>query len=178
MTKPEPAFLCGKSAYNLSGSCIDGQPCHTRYFFHNPTEESDTEQESASEGNGSEPIKEELNEEPVGGEVPLFIPPDSPKLGHVELTDLDSLPHSDWIKLEPTETSLPPEPNDHEAPPADDGYETDKDDLVEDAGWIDLFEAQGQPGSSQSTLKSDEVRPFFVHIDNITNDSLLVDGRR
>lgn len=164
-TKPEPAFLCGKSAYNLSGACIDCEHAHTRYFFHNPTEESDTEQESGDEGNGSEEIKE-IKEEPVDDEVPLFIPPDSsdPKLDRVEPTDFDSLPHSDWIKLEPTESSLPLEPNDHEALPADDGYETDKDDPGEDGGWVDLFEAQEKPGSSQSTLKSDEVHPFLVHL--------------
>ena len=161
-TKQEPAFLYGRSTYNLSGARINCQPCHTRYFFHSPTDESDTEQESADEGNGSEHIKEE----PVDDEVPLFIPPDSsdPNPDRVEPTDLDSLPHSDWIKLEPTEANIPPEPNDHEALPADDGYETDKDDPVEDGGWVDLFEAQGIPGSSQSTLKSDEVHPFLVHL--------------
>jgi hypothetical protein len=79
----------------------------------------------------------------------------------MEPTDLDSLPHADWIKLEPTEANLPPEANEHDALPPDDGYETDKDDPVEDGGWIDLFE---KPGSSQSTLKSDEVHPFLVHL--------------
>ena len=162
MTQPKPAFLFGKSTFNVSGDCIGGQLCCTRYFFHNPTGESDTEEESGDEGNGSEHIKEE----PVDDEVPLFIPSDSPRpnLDRMEQTDIDSLPHSDWIKLEPTEASLPPEPNDHGALPPDDGYETDKEDPVEDGGWIDIFEAQAKPGSSQSTLKSDEVQPFLVHL--------------
>lgn len=165
-TKPEPAFLCGRSTYNLLGACLNYQPCQIRYFFHSPTEESDTEQESADEGDGCEQIREDIKEEPLDDEVPLFIPPDSsdPKLDREEPTDLGSLPHSDWIKLEPTEASLPPGPNDHDALPADDGYETDKDDPVEDGGWVDLFGAQGKPSSSQSTLKSDEVHPFLVHL--------------
>ena len=164
--------------YSLSAACIDGQLCRTRYFFHTPTEESDTDEESADE----EHIKEEIIEGPVDDEVALFIPPDSPRphLDRMEPTDLDSLPHSDWIKLEPTEASIPPGPNDHDALPPDDGYETDKDDPVEDSGWIDVFEAQIKPGNSQSTLKSDEVHHFLFIVDDITNDSLLavkLDGR-
>jgi hypothetical protein len=83
VTKPEPVSLSGKSTYNLSGARVGGQLCLTRYFFHNPTEESDTEEESGDEGNGSEHIK---MEEPVDDEVPLFIPPDSPRpnLDHME----------------------------------------------------------------------------------------------
>lgn len=116
-------------------------------------------------------------------EVLLFIPPDSPRpnLDHVEHIDLDSLPHSDWIKLEPTEVGPPLEPSGSDELPADDGYETGKDDpMEEDGGWVDLFEAQGKPGISQSTLKSEEVRPHFVYCDNTTNDYPLIvklDGR-
>jgi len=156
--------------YNLSGIRIDGQLCRTRYFFHKPTEESDTEEESADEGNGSDHIKED----PVDDEVPLFIPPDSPppNLDRVDPIDLNSLPHSDWIKLEPTEASLPPGPGDQEALPADDGYETDKGDSVEeDGGWVDLFEAQSKTISSQSTLKSEEVHSHLFIFDHVTNDS-------
>lgn len=105
--------------------------------------------------------------EPVDDEVPLFIPPDSPRpnLDHVHPIDLDALPHSDWIRVEPTEASLPPDPSRHDALSADDDYETDKDDAVEEDGqWIDLFEAQRQVDGTQSTLKSEEVRPLLVYL--------------
>ena len=179
MTEPEPASLFEKGTYSSPGARIGGRHYLIRYFFHNPTKESDTEEESADEGNGSEHVKEE----PVDDAVPLFIPPESPRphVGHVEHIDLDALPHSDWIKLEPTEASLPPEPSDDAALPAEDDYETDKDDPVEeDGGWVDLFEAQIKSGSSQSTLKSEEVCPLLIHLDNVTNDSRIaarLDGR-
>lgn len=82
----------------------------------------------------------------------------------MEPIDLDALPHSDWIKVEPTEASLPPEASNNDALPADDDYETDKDDLMEeDGGWIDLFEAQRAVDITQSTLKSEEVCPLLVY---------------
>jgi hypothetical protein len=161
VTKPGPVSLSGESTYNPLSIHIDGQLCFTRYFFHNPAEEPDTE-ESANEDNASDHVKEE----PTEDEVPLFIPPDSPRpnLDHERPINLDSLPHSDWIKLEPTDASMPQQPSDTNALPPDDDYETDHDEPVEeeDKGWFDLFEAQRKPGNSQSTLKSDEVYAYLI----------------
>ena len=156
----------------LLGFHTDRQLCFARYFFHNPTAESDTEEESADEGDANEHVKEE----PVDEDVPLFIPPDSPPLNldHGKPVDLDSLPHSDWIKLEPEEASLPSEPRDNDTVPADGEYETDREEPAdEDEGWTDLFEAWREPDDSQSTLKSEEVHPYPFIYDSGANDHLL-----
>jgi hypothetical protein len=158
VTKPEPVSLSGRSTYDLSGARTDAQLYLPRYFFHRASEGSDTEEESENEDHKSEQVKEE----PIDEEVPLFIPPDSPcpNLDHGGPIDLDSLPHSDWIKLEPIDAGLPPEPSDNDALQAEDGYETDKDDSIDDDNvWVDLFDAQKKLDNTQSTLKS-EVRPI------------------